>query len=52
MSPTELIAAAVLVAVVIAASAAGLLAHLGWLLVRRPGELLELAAMFVRVVTG
>lgn len=52
MSPTELIAAAALVAVVLAASAAGLLAHLAWLLVRRPGELLELVAMFARVVMG
>ncbi len=52
MIALELIADAVLVAVVLGAAGLGLLAHLCWLAVTDPRELGGLVVMFARVVTG
>lgn len=50
MTAAELIADAVIVAVVLGAAAVGLCAHLCWLAFTDPRELGELAGMFWEVV--
>ena len=52
MTLAQLISAASVIGVVLAVAAIGLCAHLCWLAVTDPGELVATVVMFWEVVTG